>query len=104
MSRYLAAAIIFFALPAHSDDIARGAAFAQENCSRCHAVTAVDYSPNPRSIPLRFLGRLYPIEGLEEALAEGIMVSHEMPEFVLEADEIAPLIVYLDSIQVRSGY
>ncbi len=104
MIRYLAAAMILVAFPAHSDDIARGAAFAQENCSRCHAVTAEDHSPNPRSIPLRFLGRLYPIEGLEEALAEGIMVSHEMPEFVLEADEITPLIAYLDSIQVRSGY
>ena len=40
-------------------------------------------------------------EGLEEALAEGIMVSHEMPEFVLEHDQVMALIAYLESIQVR---
>ena len=59
-------------------------------------------SPNPRSIPFRFLGKLYPIEGLEEALAEGIYTSHEMPEFELEPAQITGLIAYLDSIQVRA--
>lgn len=104
MIRYLAAATLAAAWPASADPIAMGAALVQENCARCHAVTAEDHSPNPRSIPLRFLGKLYPLEGLEEALAEGIMVSHEMPEFVLEADEVTALIMYLDTIQVRARY
>ena len=89
------------AVPASADPVAEGAAFVKANCARCHGVTAEDHSANPRAIPFRFLGRLYPIESLEEALAEGIVVSHEMPEFVLEQDEVLALIAYLDSIQVR---
>lgn len=93
----------FLATPALANDaaIAKGRAFTEANCARCHAVGTTDHSPNPRSIPFRFVARLYPIEYLAEALAEGIAVSHEMPEFVLEADEIEPLLLYLDSIQVR---
>lgn len=101
MIRWLAAAMLLLAAPASADPVAEGAAFVQANCARCHGVAAEDHSANPRAIPFRFLGRLYPIENLEEALAEGIMVSHEMPEFVLEEDEVVALIAYLDSIQVR---
>ena len=101
MIRYLAVAMLAVASRAGADPVAEGAAVVQENCARCHGVTTADYSPNPRAIPFRFLGRLYPIESLEEALAEGIMVSHDMPEFVLEHDEVTALIAYLDSIQVR---
>lgn len=101
MIRNLAAAMIVVAAPAGADPKDEGAVLVQENCARCHGVTAEDYSLNPRAIPFRFLGRLYPIESLEEALAEGIMVGHDMPEFVLEHDEVLALIAYLDSIQVR---
>lgn len=99
--RHLVAALMLTALPAAADPIAAGAALVQRNCAACHGVTTEDASPTPRAIPFRFLGRLYPIEQLEEALAEGIMVSHEMPEFVLEAEEVGALIAYLESIQVR---
>ncbi|MDF1710178.1 MAG: cytochrome c [Paracoccaceae bacterium] len=100
MRPYLAA-LLLLPLPAAADPVATGEALVKENCARCHAVTQDDASPNPRAIPFRFLGRLYPIEYLEEALAEGIMVSHEMPEFVLEAEQVTALILYLESIQVR---
>lgn len=100
MRLYLAAALLL-PLPAAADPIAEGEAVAKLNCASCHAVTQDDASPNPRAIPFRFLGRLYPIEHLGEALAEGIMVTHEMPEFVLEADQVNALILYLDSIQLR---
>lgn len=97
----LAKASIFVHLSAGADPVADGAALVRQNFSICHAVTEDDASPNPRAIPFRFLGRLYPIEQLEEALAEGIMVSHQMPEFVLEAEQVAALIQYLNAIQVR---
>ena len=43
-----------------------------------------------------------PIEGLAEALAEGIFVGHpDMPEFVFEADEVGAILAYLKSIQER---
>lgn len=102
MRRILCAALLCAAFPAIADPLDAGRAFAQANCARCHAIGAADASPNPRSIPFRFLGKLYPIEGLEEALAEGIYASHEMPEFELEAEQVTALIAYLDSIQVRS--
>lgn len=101
MRLYPVTALLLLPLPTAADPVAFGAALVQHNCASCHAVTQTDASPNPRAIPFRFLGRLYPIEHLEGALAEGIMVSHEMPEFVLEADQVNALILYLDSIQVR---
>ncbi|MCA9112656.1 MAG: cytochrome c [Planctomycetaceae bacterium] len=101
MIRYVVAVLLTVTGPASADLIADGASLVQENCARCHGVTTDDHSANPRAIPFRFLGRLYPIESLEEALAEGIMVGHEMPEFVLEHDEVLSLIAYLDSIQLR---
>ena len=97
----LATVLMFVPLSAGADPVVDGEALVRQNCARCHAVTQDDASPNPRAIPFRFLGRLYPIEHLEEALAEGIMVSHEMPEFVLEAEQVTALIQYLNAIQVR---
>lgn len=101
MRRYLATALVLVPLSAGADPVADGEALVRQNCASCHAVTQEDASPNPRAIPFRFLGRLYPIEHLEEALAEGIMVSHEMPEFVLEPEQVTALIQYLNAIQVR---
>ncbi len=97
----LATVLVFAPLSAGADLVADGEELVRQNCASCHAVTQEDASPNPRAIPFRFLGRLYPIEHLEEALAEGIMVSHEMPEFVLEAEQVTALIQYLNAIQVR---
>ncbi|VDC19854.1 cytochrome c [Pseudogemmobacter humi] len=72
--------MIVLATPAGADLKDKGAALVQENCVRCHGITAEDCSLSPQAIPFRFPGRLYPIESLEEALAEGIKVAHEMPE------------------------
>lgn len=101
MRLHLVAALLMAPLAAAADPLEEGEALVKRNCAACHAVTQVDASPNPRAIPFRFLGRLYPIEHLEEALAEGIVVGHEMPEFVLEVEQVAALVLYLDSIQVR---
>jgi len=101
MRLYIAMALLLVPLSAGADPVADGEALVRQNCASCHAVTQEDASPNPRAIPFRFLGRLYPIEHLEEALAEGIMVSHEMPEFVLEPEQVTALIQYLNAIQVR---
>jgi len=101
MRPYLFAAFMLLPVSAVADPLAQGEALVRQNCAACHAVTLEDASPNPRAIPFRFLGRLYPVTHLEEALAEGIMVGHEMPEFMLESDDVAALILYLDSIQLR---
>jgi cytochrome c len=78
----------------------RGASLLTTNCSRCHAVGRAGASTHPAAPPFRTLSRRYPIEGLAEALAEGLAVGHpDMPEFVFERDEIAAILAYLNSIQ-----
>jgi mono/diheme cytochrome c family protein len=46
------------------------------------------------------LHQRYPVETLEEALAEGITTGHpSMPEFRLEPDQINAVISYLKSLE-----
>lgn len=82
---------------------ARGRAFAQVNCSICHAIDQTGESPYAPAIPFRVLSESYPIENLAEALAEGIGVGHsgdvQMPEFVLSPDEIDDFLTYLAALQ-----
>ena len=80
----------------------RGEALLAKNCARCHAIGRTGASPHSQAPPFRTLSRKYPIEGLAEALAEGIFVGHpDMPEFVFEADEVGAILAYLKSIQER---
>ena len=80
----------------------RGEALLTTNCARCHAVGRSGLSPHPEAPPFRTLSRKFKVEGLAEALAEGISTGHpDMPEFVFEADEVGAIIDYLKSIQQR---
>src|SRR5215470_2860609 len=80
----------------------RGEALLSKNCARCHAIDRAGASTHPEAPPFRTLSRKYPIEGLAEALAEGISVGHpDMPEFVFEAGEVRAILDYLQSIQER---
>lgn len=88
---------------AMNPDPAVGAAIVEANCSSCHAIGTTGASPVATAPPFRKLSQRYPVESLEEALAEGIMVGHQgivqMPEFVFQPDEIGHIIAYLSSIQ-----
>ena len=82
----------------------RGEAIARINCGGCHAIGVRGESPNPKSPPFRTLSRKYPLDNLEEALAEGIVVGHEgveMPAFQLSAARIEALLAYLRTVQKR---
>ena len=80
----------------------RGEALLTKNCARCHATGTSGLSPHPEAPPFRTLSRGYPVEGLGEALAEGLFVGHpDMPEFAFEAQDVGAIIVYLKSIQER---
>jgi len=80
----------------------RGEALLTKNCARCHATGTAGLSPHPAAPPFRTLARKYPIDGLQEALAEGLSVGHpDMPEFVFEPEEIGAILAYLKSIQER---
>jgi cytochrome c len=78
----------------------RGEGLLIANCARCHAVGRSGVSLHPQAPPFRTLSRKFKVEGLAEALAEGIFTGHpDMPEFVFEADEVGAIIDYLKSIQ-----
>ncbi|MFZ2081725.1 MAG: cytochrome c, partial [Xanthobacteraceae bacterium] len=49
----------------------RGLVLVRTNCSRCHAVGKIGDSPLPIAPPFRTLHERYPVEDLQEPLAEG---------------------------------
>lgn len=78
----------------------RGKNFVVTNCSRCHSVDKVSQSPLKIAPPFRTLHLKYPIETLQEALAEGISTGHPtMPMFRLEPDQINDVLSYLKSLE-----
>jgi mono/diheme cytochrome c family protein len=80
--------------------VRRGESLLAENCARCHAIGTSGSSPHNEAPPFRTLSRKYQIEGLGEALAEGLSVGHpDMPEFVFEPDDVGAILDYLKSIQ-----
>lgn len=80
----------------------RGQALVQRNCAMCHAVDLRGASPNPQAPPFRSLHENYAVEGLAEALAEGILTGHPaMPEFRFAPREVNDIIVYLKTLELR---
>ena len=85
---------------AEADGVQRGREFARANCARCHAIERSGDSPLKSAPPFRTLHQRYPVEYLEESLAEGMVTGHsEMPEFRLEPDQIADFIDFLKSLE-----
>jgi cytochrome c len=81
---------------------ARGHEMAQVYCARCHSIDRRGESPNPKAPPFRTLITRFPLENLEEALAEGISVGHqgpEMPEFRFSPTQIEDLLSYIRSLR-----
>jgi mono/diheme cytochrome c family protein len=76
-----------------------GRRIAERNCGMCHAIGPTGQSRNPKAPPFRTLGKRYPLEMLQEALAEGMLTGHDMPEFRFTTNEIDSLIAYLKSVQ-----
>jgi mono/diheme cytochrome c family protein len=81
------------------DAVERGRAIAQ-HCARCHAIGQNDQSPHKDAPPFRTFQGKWPLEQLEEALAEGIAVGHvDMPEYVFEPDQISDFLAYLATLR-----
>lgn len=79
-----------------------GRELASRLCARCHAVGASGSSPLATAPPFRTFAAKWPLENLEEALAEGIVVGHkDMPEFELKPAQISDFLAYLRSVQKR---
>ena len=82
-----------------AQEIAAGKVLAEKLCARCHAVSTTGDSPESKSPPFREFAKKWPVQDLEEALAEGIVVGHKiMPEFEFEPDDITNLLSYIGSL------
>lgn len=74
------------------------------DCGGCHATGVTGRSVFPPALPFRVLGARYELDGLAEALAEGISVGHPaMPERAYPANEVEAIIVYMKSVQPTAG-
>lgn len=98
-------AVLFACMSSHAQEagsLRRGEALLAHHCSSCHAIGRSGASPRADAPAFRILGRKYPVETLEEALAEGLMSGHpDMPEFSFNAADVGAIIAYLKSIQER---
>lgn len=78
----------------------RGLVLVRTNCARCHAIDKVSPSPLKIAPPFRTLQLRYPVEQLEEPLAEGIVTGHPtMPEFRFDPGQVGDVIAYLKSLE-----
>jgi cytochrome c len=97
----IAWSLLAAAIPCNAEpNVLAGKAFAQANCSHCHSIDKVTRSPLAIAPPFRTLHQRYPVESLEEALAEGITTGHpSMPEFRLDPGQIGDFISFLKSLE-----
>ena len=78
----------------------RGLTLVRANCSRCHATGRVGGSPLKIAPPFRTLHTRYPVDDLQEPLAEGIVTGHPtMPEFRFDPGQVGDVISYLKSLE-----
>jgi cytochrome c len=97
----IAFSVLTFAAPCYSEsNVQAGKAFALANCSHCHSIDKFTSSTLAIAPPFRTLHLRYPVESLEEALAEGIMTGHpSMPEFKLDPGQIGDFISFLKTLE-----
>ena len=89
-----------FALPAKATNVEQGRRLARVYCTKCHAIDKVSPSPLKIAPPFRTLHERYPVETLQEALAEGIVTGHpSMPEFRFDPDQINDFLAFLKSLE-----
>lgn len=97
----VAAAMLLAAGPAPAADTEAGRAFLEANCGGCHATGRDGSGALAAAPPFRTLGQRYPVDELEEALAEGIITGHpDMPEIAIDPAMIDNVIAWLTAIQI----
>lgn len=101
---FAAVALVGCASDSASSGRMSGQALAERDCGACHATGPSDRSKMPGAPMFRTLGDRYELEGLAEALAEGISVGHpSMPELAYPQDQVVSLIAYLKSLQTEEN-
>jgi len=91
--------------PARGDEVLspaaqRGLVLLRVHCAQCHAIDKTSESPLEIAPPFRTLHTRYPVEELQEPLAEGIITGHPtMPEFRFDPGQVGDAIAYLKSLE-----
>ena len=86
--------------PSQASSPVQGKRLALTYCAKCHSIDKVTPSPLKIAPPFRTLHERYPVETLQEALAEGIVTGHPaMPEFRFDADQVGDFIAYLKTLE-----
>jgi len=86
--------------PAAAANPQQGKRLALVYCARSHAIDKVSPSPLKIAPPFRTLHERYPVEMLQEALAEGIVTGHPtMPQFSFDADQVGDFIAFLKTLE-----
>jgi cytochrome c len=98
---FLAAlAVLCSPSPSAAENPQQGKRLALTYCARCHAIDRVSPSPLKIAPPFRTLHERYPVEMLQEALAEGIVTGHpSMPQFSFDADQVGDFIAFLKTLE-----
>jgi mono/diheme cytochrome c family protein len=97
---FLVAGLLAGIVPAAAENPQQGKRLALTYCARCHAIDKVSPSPLKIAPPFRTLHEHYPVEMLQEALAEGIVTGHPtMPQFSFDADQIGDFIAFLKTLE-----
>ena len=79
-----------------ASSIKKGQKLAQKLCASCHNIEKSGKSPEKLAPPFRTFASKWPLESLEEALAEGIVVGHSiMPEFEFKTDDITAMLDFM---------
>jgi cytochrome c len=92
----VAATLLSSMAPAAAENPAQGKRLALTYCAKCHAIDKVSPSPLKIAPPFRTLHERYPVQMLQEALAEGIVTGHPtMPQFSFDADQVGDFIAFL---------
>lgn len=84
--------------PAIAQDVVRGQKIAERHCARCHSINTGENSRHRLAPPFPIIANRYSVWGLQEALAEGIVVGHaDMPPFTFSPDQINNLLSFMDT-------
>lgn len=97
---FLVAGLLASIAPATAENPQQGKRLALTYCAGCHAIDKVSPSPLKIAPPFRTLHERYPVEQLQEALAEGIITGHPtMPQFSFDGDQVGDLIAFLKTLE-----
>ena len=92
------------ASPAVAQNIVAGQTISERLCARCHAIELRQKSKHALAPTFPDIANRYSVWGLQEALAEGIIVGHvDMPKFVFSPTDINNLLAYMDTFTRKNG-